>query len=508
MLPRWTTAAAAACLWCVLPCAAQPLNDDVDRLIEGVKLGKDVRIGVSIIDARSGQVLAERRASEAFTPASNMKLLTTGAALLTLGPDHQFRTEVVLDGDRVILRGTGDPALADPELLNQLRPRRTVGDVLEAMAAGVKRAGVSVVSEVVVDDRVFDREFTHPSWLPDHLNQTYGAQVAGVNFHANVLTLFITPSRDGAGAPPGIRRQPDAFWIDVDTSKARTVREGGNQAFVVRLGGANRFQLSGQVRSDQSVSHPILNAPSFAGELLADRLVREGIGVAGVAPGPRRSAPRGVRLADAGESLGGGRVTAVITTPIADVLKRCNADSENLYAEALLKRTAHAVTREPGSWTSGAAVMRMLISERLGPAAAAGATISDGSGLSRDNSVSPTTLTRWMNALARDEKVGPVFIESLARPGEGTMRTRFDEYKLRGTVEAKSGFIRGVRCLAGFVTNKDTGRRVAFAVMVNGLEPDQHRAAVRLQNDIVALLDRTIAPSSRTNDSQQVKVGG
>jgi D-alanyl-D-alanine carboxypeptidase/D-alanyl-D-alanine-endopeptidase (penicillin-binding protein 4) len=74
-------------------CAAQMFNDDVQRLMSKGKLGKG-RVGVSIIDVASGDVLANVRAGEAFTPASNMKLLSSGAALFTLGKDFVFRTRV------------------------------------------------------------------------------------------------------------------------------------------------------------------------------------------------------------------------------------------------------------------------------------------------------------------------------------------------------------------------------------------------------------------------------
>lgn len=482
---------------------AQAFGDDIERLYQASRLPRDVRLGVAIIDVDSGQVLGAAQDDESFIPASNQKLLTTGAALLTLGPDFVFRTELARDGDRLILRGSGDPALGDPELLSQRQPRRTVGDLLELLAGAVPKAGVKGVSELVVDDRIFDRQLVHPSWLREHLTQSYGAPVAGVNFHENLITLYLSPSREGAGSPPRVRRQPDADWVEVDTSKSRTVKEGSNDAYAVRLS-PTRFQLTGQVRTEQAVSHPVEQPAAMLGRLLAARIQAAGVPVGGESARAPGREPAGVRLAEPQESIGAGTTIAVVTTALADVLKRCNADSENLYAEALMKRMAHAVTGEPGSWESGAAVLRMVISERLGPAAAASTTIVDGSGLARENLLTPSTLAKWLVNMARDTRVGPAFVSSLATPGEGTLKTRFNEYRLRGQVAAKSGYIKGVRGLSGYVTS-ESGRRVAFVVLFNDLQPGHHAAAIKLTNDLVATIDRKIATPRST---EQAKVGG
>ncbi len=496
------TALVFACL-ANAPVFAQSFADDIDRLLQAARLPREVRLGVAIIDVETGQILGASRIDESFIPASNQKLITTGAALLALGPDFVFRTEVVLDGDRLILRGSGDPALGDPELLSRLQPRRTVGDVLDAMASAVARAGLRNISEIVVDDRVFDRQTVHPLWLREHLTQTYAAPVAGVNFHRNIITLYLSPSPEGVGAPPRVRRQPDADWIEVDTSRARTAREGSNDAFAVRVA-PNRFQLTGQVRTEQAVSHPVEQPALLLGRLLAARIQAGGIAVAGTTERSPGQEPAGVRLAEPEEVLPQGTTIALVTTSLADVLKRCNADSDNLFAEALMKRMAHAVTREPGTWESGAAVIRMFLSERLGPEAASGTTIVDGSGLARENAVTPATLARWLVSMSRDTRVGPAFIASLAVPGQGTLRTRFNDYRLRGQVAAKSGYIKGVRGLSGYVTS-ESGRRVAFVILFNELQPGNHPAAIKFTNDLVAAIDRAIAaPLAR----EQVRVGG
>src|SRR5215467_6781445 len=70
------------------------LNDEVARTIATHHFG-GARVGVSVIDMDGGAILANIHGNDPFTPASNMKLLTTGAALLVLGPDFAFKTEII-----------------------------------------------------------------------------------------------------------------------------------------------------------------------------------------------------------------------------------------------------------------------------------------------------------------------------------------------------------------------------------------------------------------------------
>ena len=481
------------------------LTDDIQRVINKGKLGKALA-GVSVVDTRSGEVLAAVNASRAMIPASNQKLLTSGAALMILGTDFSFRTELHLAGDRLVLVGGGDPALADPEILNHTEPRLSVGEVLDLLADAAVKAGVTGVSELVVDDRVFDREFLHPDWPARNYLMPHSAEVAGLNFNCNVLAVFAKPSREGVGRAPITSVEPDAPWISIQ-NRARTVAQGQNTPWLSREPDQNMFVLRGDVRYpvSEGIRVPIHNPPDLTGRLLASRLNAKGVKVGGGQASPDTE-PQGVRMAAADESFESARTLAVIATPMNEVLKRCNSDSMNLYAESLMKRCGHEVTKEPGSWANGSAVMRMLISQKIGPEHAATTTIVDGSGLSRNNAVAPATLTRWLDAVAEDDSMRDAFTQSMATPGEGTLRKRFQGVKLECKLFAKSGFIDGVRCLSGYVVDEETGARVAFSVMVNEIKTgDQTQAALELHEEVVKLIDRYL---SRRADPGRTGVGG
>lgn len=482
---------------------AGTLTDDVQRLISRSKLGNAVA-GVSIYDTTNDVSLAAVRADRALIPASNMKLLSSGMAMLVLGPDFVFRTELSLVGDRLVVRGSGDPALADPEVLSAMQPALTVGDVLDVLGGAVARGNVGTIRELVIDDRVFDRQFVHPSWPVEQLNRAYCAEVAGLNFHANVIAVFPRPGQDGPGTAPSFRIEPVAPWVAIE-NRARTVAQGQNTVWLSRDAMSNRFTLRGEVRTPATapVEVTVHNVPEFFGQLMAQELRERNVPFSG----DRGAAPAsGVRLALADESLSGGRALAVITTPLTEALRRCNADSANMYAEALFKRSGQAVTGEPGSWANGAAVLRMLLTQKLGPEAASSTSIADGSGLSRLNAVTPTTFTRWLNVLADDPTMRESYIASLAEPGEGTLRRRFANARLTNELAAKSGYIRGVRCLSGYVIDERNGRRVAFSVLVNdAVTGEQDQAALQLHEDVVKLIDQWLVRQARL---EQPQIGG
>jgi D-alanyl-D-alanine carboxypeptidase/D-alanyl-D-alanine-endopeptidase (penicillin-binding protein 4) len=478
------------------PARAQELNGRIESIIAAAKIGA-AHVGVSIIDLQSGRALAEVRDETGYIPASNMKLLTSGAALQVLGEDFVFRTELILDGDRLVIKGSGDPALADPALLDRMEPKMTVDGFISSLAGAVAKAGVARISEVVVDDRIFDRNWVHPTWPANQLDRWYCAPVSGLNFHTNVLSVFPSPSPEGINHAPVVALEPNAPWLEIE-NKAKTTGDGKNSVWLTRDPDANTFVMYGEVRYPTRVPVEITvhDPATLFGQLIAAELPRVGVGVgpvdaaARVTAAERDRAVTAARPAGEGEKFA-GRTIAVVTTHMRDILDRCNGDSQNLYAESLRKRVGHDVTGEPGSWANGASVVRMQISQDpdLGPASAASTVIVDGSGMSREDKVAPRTLARWLKRMERGRS-GDLFVESLATPGDGTLRRRFGDVKMHSDLRAKSGKLDGVRSLSGYVTDDVTHRRVVFSVMVNDLKESDALTALRLHEDVVMAIDQ------------------
>jgi serine-type D-Ala-D-Ala carboxypeptidase/endopeptidase (penicillin-binding protein 4) len=491
--PRAMLLAAGAVLLLAIPALASDLAGDVRKAVSSTKLGQ-TKVGVSIIDVASGTSLVSVRAEEQFIPASNMKVLSSGAALLVLGADYHFKTTFTLNDDRLIVTGSGDPAFADPEVLRTMQPATTVEDILTGLVGAVAKAGVTTLREIVLDDRIFDREYVHPSWSKHHLLNAYGSETAGINFHHNIIRYFPRPSPQGPGHAPILNIEPAAPWLSI-TNKAETVSDSRNTLWMSRPLNSNAITVQGQIGGKQNIEKNVTihDGATFFGRLLAHRLQAAGITVAG----PTHSQPS-VRLAMPEDVLSGGKTIAIVSTPITDILYRSNAHSENMYAEALLKATGNAVTKEPGSWTNGTVVIRMLLAEKIGPAAAANTIVIDGSGLSRDNRVSPQTFTSWLRVLATSS-ASSTFVNSLARPGEdGTLEKRFRGITLKGKLAAKSGMLNQVRTLSGYLTHPTTNRRLAFSILANDVTGDADQAVLRLHEEIINLADQWLVEAEQS----------
>lgn len=509
MIHRLHAISVAAALIAATPCAlGQELNGQVEAALANHKLA-GAKVAVSVVDLETGRELVDIHDEDPLIPASNMKLLTSGAAMLVLGRDFVFKTELVLDGTRLILRGSGDPALGDPFILERSPGKVTVDGLMSALAGAVKTTSGGSVSEIIVDDRVFDREWVHPTWPVAQLDKWYCAQVSGLNFHTNVISVFPAPSAQGLTRPPVYTLEPSVPWLEIE-NKARTVAGSKNSVWLGREPNSNRLTMFGEVAIPTRIPVEITlhEVPTFTGRILAATLSQEGVSIGGVpglsSPGSRLTRDQAtnafakIRLAAAGEVLE-GRTIAVVTTSLEDVIERCNGDSQNLYAECMFKRMGHQVTREPGSWANGASVLRMTLAELppkgLGPDCAASTQIADGSGMSRENRVAPRTFTKWLDRLQRDPSVGSVFVNSLASPNQKeSLKRRFKDRRLVNELRGKTGTIDGVRCFSGYLTEPLGGRRLAFSVMVNNLkEGEQALQALDFHEEVVVIADKWLA---------------
>ena len=112
---RWTLAALLT--WFALAAwATAGLRENIERAVRTTDLG-GAAVGVSVREAGPGTAVAEIDAEQLMIPASNMKLLTTGAALHTLGEGFRFQTQLVLEGERLIVVGDGEGVAVIPAAL-------------------------------------------------------------------------------------------------------------------------------------------------------------------------------------------------------------------------------------------------------------------------------------------------------------------------------------------------------------------------------------------------------
>ena len=459
---------------------------------------KNATIGVSVREVGSGAAVADISGARLMTPASNMKVLTTAAALRVLGADWKFSTRLVGNKDRLTVIADGDPSLGDPEILGEIvhtdaagvrKQGLTTEELIDIWAAAAKRAGMTQVRELVVDDRIFDREFTHPGWPADQLDEKYCAEIAGLNFNVNLLQGRVT----AAGNRPEIATwMPAAPWLEVDTSKA-TATNGKNSKqsiWIGRTDSPSRFTLNGNMKAVpvEPIAVCVRDMPTFFARYVSERMRLAGVNVASARIATATDPAAGAKGAVPGDTVG-----PPITTALARVVKQCNTESQNLYAESLLKRIGAKRSGKSGTWANGAAAIAAEVDAALGAGTAAkGLVVADGSGLCKEDRVAPNLMTAWLRAIANDAKISQAFINSLAVAGvSGTVQKRFKDLDTEHVfVPCKTGYINGVSCLSGLVGRPGETPRFAFSVLCNDLTKDKDGVgkAKALQEKIVMIL--------------------
>jgi D-alanyl-D-alanine carboxypeptidase/D-alanyl-D-alanine-endopeptidase (penicillin-binding protein 4) len=130
-------------------------------------------VGIMVTDLRDDRVVL-RQGAPTITPASTAKLLTTAAALESLGPMARFRTSVRYDAAtrRLVLVGGGDPFLASkPTRPGATYPQRAdLQTLARATAARLAQLGAKRV-RLAYDDSYFTGPAVNPTWLPGYVGE-------------------------------------------------------------------------------------------------------------------------------------------------------------------------------------------------------------------------------------------------------------------------------------------------------------------------------------------------
>lgn len=429
--------------------------------------------GIQIVNLRSGTVLYSQNASRNFVPASNVKLLTSAAALDQLGPEYRYRTDVFVDGPiedgvlkgNLIVRGSGDPTIGGHE------QKEDPTQVFRRWADSLKALGITHISgNIIGDDSRMDETPLGHGWSWSDITYAYAAEIGGLVFNENTVDLRVR-GRD-VGQPASIEWDP--FNTDYVTvlNRSRTVpwRTEDDEEYQ-RTIGTNTIHVTTTVHPNRTEQESItITDPTlYFVHVLREALLREGISVGGT-PADLDETASPVRYgSDAVRS-----VASYTSKPLAQITRTLNHESQNLYAEQLLRTLAVEVPPEtdedldPGSSALGVKAVR----ETLAAAEVDTSRIQlvDGSGLSRQNLVQPQSIVRLLQYMwtHRDPAASSAFYDSLPKGGEeGTLEYRFQgNAPARANVRAKTGTLSNTSSLSGYVTS-ERGTPLAFSVFCN-----------------------------------------
>ncbi|MBE9004225.1 D-alanyl-D-alanine carboxypeptidase/D-alanyl-D-alanine-endopeptidase [Fortiea sp. LEGE XX443] len=441
-------------------CPAQ-LGASIDAAINRPLFSR-TRWGILVKNLVSDQTLYSYDAQKYFTPASNVKLLTTAAALKQLGANFRIRTSVYQDGDGILrIVGRGDPSLKNAQLT--------------LLAKELRQQGITQVNQLIADDSYFQGDIVPPSWQWEDVQAYYGAPVNSLILNENAAVLTVLPQTIGKPLQLKWADPTEAYQWRVENNSVTTQKDEPGLVEVSRdLKGAV-LHLQGQLAVNSqpditaiAVFDPIQNFLRH----FRQSLVTEGISVQQTS------------------SASGGKneqeVAAVESPPLSELLMETNLNSNNLFAEALLRALANKQQLAKNQTTAdvGLKVMRDTLTQLgVNPTSY---SLVDGSGLSRKNLISPEALVQVLQLMAASPET-KVFRASLPVAGvSGTLKNRFRNTSAQGIVQAKTGTLTGAISLSGYIDSPQY-EPLAFSIIVNQSEQSVSTLRQAIDDIVVSL---------------------
>jgi len=423
------------------------------------------RVGMRVVEARTGRLFYSQRDGTLMDPASNQKVLATTTALMRLGADWRFRTELsgltptadgTIVGD-VYLRGNGDPTFRS-------------GD-LDAMAGALARRGVRTIAGAVIadprrigaDESIADAESGDGEPVDATEDTPPGKLSPRVPLVVN-HGLMLIRVRPGAepGAPAEVSTTPADPSFAIHNGAVTKAHRRSRVTVRLSVNGSRiQIDVAGRVSADRGgivfrrrVPHQAL----YAAALMRASLQAAGITVrddARVAPTPPQKSGRALPL-----------LALHTSAPLGILLRKINKDSDNDYAERVLEAAGAEVYGGAPTGDKGVRLLREVIGELgLSP----GSYVPhNGSGLGHANRITADAMSALLRTLYLDPRVGPEILQSLSVGGvDGTTRNRFKGTIAAERVRAKTGTLHGKSCLSGLVG--DGSDVLAFSILVEGI---------------------------------------
>ena len=442
------------------------LHSNLTARVEHPRLAA-AQLGVKIVSLDTGKTLFEHNSGKLLKPASNAKLYTGALALGRLGPQFRIRTSCyaaakpeadgTLTGDLTIF-GRGDFSMA--ARFHGGDYTKALGPLVSALAAaGVKR----VNGDLVGDESFFRGPPFGSAWTWDDLGNYYGAEVSALTHEDNVVDLVFKPGA-ALGQPVTITPKPATQFLQF-INRTTTVPSGGKRNLELhRPLATGAVYLHGSLPADDKGWIDSMTVPRPALWFLAqlrDALARNGITVTGLLRTRDWLAAEAAPV-DYGKQM---EIAFTESRPVSELVTQMMKPSQNLYAQLLLLQVG-ARTVKPGQTTeeAGLAEMQKFLAEAGVKRGAV--LLEEGSGLSRGCLLMPDATVQLLRHMDK-HPTAAVYHAALPLAGvDGSLKSRFTGTAAARNLQAKTGSLRYVNSLSGYVTTA-AKERLAFSIMLN-----------------------------------------
>lgn len=408
-----------------------------------------------LADAKTGTIESSHNGELLLKPASTQKLVTTLAGALALGPDWRYKTQVYYRGQLTNGHLVGDllvDFVGDPTL-----KREQLRDLL-------KRSGVKhVTGDLLLNQQRFSGYDRGNGWSWNDLSVCYTAPVSALILDKNCVqgALYATTGQPARATVPA--HQP------VKVSAKVTVVGAAEQkrrfcSLDVAMTPPNQYHLSGCIgprKEPWPLRFAIQDVSAWGQDLSRWALQQAGIKVTGTLQDSRL---------DVNAMAADWQTLSSHQSPTLKELSRVILEnSDNLYADSLLRTLGAEHFQQPGSFANGTAAVREILLQEanldLGPS-----WLADGSGLSAHNLLRAQDLLAVLLVMANEPRAQwlTALLPISGETGTLLYRKSVQDPSLKGKIQAKTGTIAHVQNLAGFL-DAANGQKKAFVLLQNGL---------------------------------------
>ena len=407
-----------------------------EKIEQLIKENPRLNIAIQVKDLKTGQEIYSHNPYQRMLPASVTKSFTAYAALEYLKPDFTYNTKILRNNNDIYFKFSGDPSLTKDNLRDLLT------------RAKLKE----VVGKVIIDDMIFDQTYKAEGWSWDDSKFCYAAPSSAIVVDGNCFQMNLT--------------------ADGITTKSNNFAQINNQI----------------ISKHNSVCSPNLIANSDNSYELTGCLDPK----AGVIPlniayqNPRLMIISLIKSLFNEQKI---EFTAEIifeTTPITSevlaehrseplnqLIKQMQKDSNNVFADNLLKTIGALYYNTMGNFANGTKAVAEILTLKTNIDTKE-IKIVDGSGGSRYNLIAPDHLVDLFAQAYHNKN----FYDTLPEP------KRFLEHpELSGVIRGKTGGMSGVFTLAGYINHDKV-----FAIMINGNMGSREKLTKLMEQILVILV--------------------
>lgn len=408
----------------------------------------------------SGKVIESYNADKIIRPASNLKLISSGAYLDILGPKFRFSTKLyghgmqsdsIWTGDLVV-EGSGDPSIDgtfyedDPLFL------------FEKWTEILKRKGIKKINGNLVGyDGLFDDVPYPEGWEWSDLSFYYAPEISALSFNSNVVDLEVIA--DGpVGSIPDIQWFPfNTPYVEFVNEQQITPRGTEYDESYRRVLGTNVIILRSTLPQGYYETEPlsVLEPAYYFMDTFQRYLERSGIEVTG-----QIFIDKNYYLDQSGMAL----LDDHRSEPLHELIQWMNRESDNFYTEMFLKKTVAEVYGVQGSTELGLQMLKDYMREMGFDTTLV--SLRDASGMAPATLLKAEDFNQYLLKVKEKDYFSYLY-ESLSVGGvNGTLSHRFRNSTVHGNFYGKTGFVSGVRALSGYL-DTNSGQELIVSIFTN-----------------------------------------